>query len=267
MAEFSYQSACNWVNNVEKIVPDSFRSYFDIHKIRYMNTFQFHSEIIGSANIDSVLDLGGSGLFTSLAHQAFSTSKLTVSGFTQDDRDLDSADNLTFLDQYQKKHELITFDFDNPPSNAADNSYDLIYCLEVIEHIAIDPAAFLRELLRILKPDGLLMLSTPNITSTASLERLLNYQSPIGYPYFRTFRSSDRHNIEYTPNQLRHLIENSGYSIDKMTTVNSWTSPSLAMQNFMYHNGISSDMRGDNIFVLATPSGLEPVEFPPEIYK
>ena len=214
----------------------------------------------------SVLDLGGSGLFTSLAHQAFSVSNLTISGFTQNDRSLESADELIFLDANKNKHQLISFDFDNPPSSAADDSFDLIYCLEVIEHIAIDPAAFLRELLRILKPNGLLMLSTPNIISATSLERLLNFESPIGFPYFRTFRSSDRHNIEYTPKQLHHLIENSGYSIEEMITVNSWSSPSLFIQNFMYHNRISSDMRGDDIFVLARPSGQQPVEFPHQIY-
>ena len=69
-----------------------------------MNTFQFHCHIKDSKKIDSVLDLGGSGLFTSLAHQVFSASKLTISGFTQDDRDLDSAADL--LDHYKNDRYL-----------------------------------------------------------------------------------------------------------------------------------------------------------------
>ena len=41
--------------------------------------------------------------------------------------------------------------------------YDVVTCMEVIEHV-MDPAAFVHELVRHLKPDGLLLLSTPNRT-------------------------------------------------------------------------------------------------------
>jgi 2-polyprenyl-6-hydroxyphenyl methylase / 3-demethylubiquinone-9 3-methyltransferase len=41
---------------------------------------------------------------------------------------------------------------------------DIVIALEVIEHVA-DPAHFLRDLARLMKPDGLLILSTPNRTA------------------------------------------------------------------------------------------------------
>lgn len=50
---------------------------------------------------------------------------------------------------------------DEPP-------YDLIVSLEVIEHVT-DPALFLRHIARLLKPDGLLILSTPNRTPLSRL--------------------------------------------------------------------------------------------------
>jgi 2-polyprenyl-6-hydroxyphenyl methylase/3-demethylubiquinone-9 3-methyltransferase len=46
--------------------------------------------------------------------------------------------------------------------------FDLITCMEVIEHVA-DPPAFASALARRLAPDGLLILSTPNQTSRSRL--------------------------------------------------------------------------------------------------
>jgi len=49
-----------------------------------------------------------------------------------------------------------------------EGTFDLITCMEVIEHVA-DPAAFLVSLSRRLAKDGLLILSTPNATGWSKL--------------------------------------------------------------------------------------------------
>jgi 2-polyprenyl-6-hydroxyphenyl methylase/3-demethylubiquinone-9 3-methyltransferase len=46
--------------------------------------------------------------------------------------------------------------------------FDLITCMEVIEHVA-DPAAFVKSLAKRLAPGGLLIMSTPNATSWSRL--------------------------------------------------------------------------------------------------
>lgn len=50
----------------------------------------------------------------------------------------------------------------------AEPAFDLITSLEVLEHVT-DPALFLGEIARLLKPDGLLVLSTPNRTALSRL--------------------------------------------------------------------------------------------------
>ncbi len=52
-------------------------------------------------------------------------------------------------------------DLEEPP-------FDLVVSLEVIEHVT-DPALFLGHIARLLKPDGLLILSTPNRTPLSKL--------------------------------------------------------------------------------------------------
>ena len=49
-----------------------------------------------------------------------------------------------------------------------EGQFDLITCMEVIEHVA-EPAAFMTALAKRLAPDGLLFLSTPNATSWSRL--------------------------------------------------------------------------------------------------
>jgi 2-polyprenyl-6-hydroxyphenyl methylase / 3-demethylubiquinone-9 3-methyltransferase len=49
-----------------------------------------------------------------------------------------------------------------------EGQFDLITCMEVIEHVA-DPAAFLKALARRLAPGGLFVLSTPNATGWSRL--------------------------------------------------------------------------------------------------
>ena len=49
-----------------------------------------------------------------------------------------------------------------------DGQFDLVTCMEVIEHVA-EPAAFVKALAKRLAPGGLLIMSTPNATSWSRL--------------------------------------------------------------------------------------------------
>jgi 2-polyprenyl-6-hydroxyphenyl methylase/3-demethylubiquinone-9 3-methyltransferase len=73
--------------------------------------------------------------------------------------------------------------------------YDLVTCMEVIEHVA-DPAVFVRALARRLAPNGLLVMSTPNATSWSRLMMITIGESfgqiPKGTHDFDKFISPDR---------------------------------------------------------------------------
>lgn len=88
--------------------------------------------------------------------------------------------------------------------------FDMVCSMEVIEHVT-DPAAFIAELARHLKPDGLMLLSTPNRTPASRLflveaaERL--GQVPRGTHDWDQF---------LTPEELIDLLENAGLKVVEM---------------------------------------------------
>jgi 2-polyprenyl-6-hydroxyphenyl methylase / 3-demethylubiquinone-9 3-methyltransferase len=62
----------------------------------------------------------------------------------------------------------LEIDYRNAAVEAIEGQFDLVTCMEVIEHVA-EPGAFLRSLARRLAPGGLLVLSTPNATGWSKL--------------------------------------------------------------------------------------------------
>lgn len=79
-------------------------------------------------------------------------------------------------------------------SMIASASYDSAICLEVLEHVP-NPSRAISEIYRILKPDGILIISVPH------LSRL--HDEP--YDYFR-----------FTNHGLRYLLEHKGFEVSEI---------------------------------------------------
>ena len=62
----------------------------------------------------------------------------------------------------------LEIDYNAGDVQALEGQFDLITCMEVVEHVA-DPRAFVRALAKRLAPDGLLIMSTPNATGWSRL--------------------------------------------------------------------------------------------------
>ncbi len=106
----------------------------------------------------SALDVGcGAGLLT----EPLARLGASVTG-------LDASAELIAAARDHAAAQGLAIDYRSGELSELEGQFDLITCMEVIEHVA-DPAAFVTTLAKRLASDGLLILSTPNATGWSKL--------------------------------------------------------------------------------------------------
>jgi len=92
-----------------------------------------------------------------------------------------------------------------------DASFDVVICGEIVEHLIEGPHNLLFECNRVLRPRGLLLVSTPNAVSFAQIESLIRGRNT-HWP-FSAQGVYGRHNRLYTPSELNELLVGSGFKV------------------------------------------------------
>lgn len=93
-----------------------------------------------------------------------------------------------------------------------DNSFDAITLFEVIEHLT-DPLSLLKEMKRILKPNGVILISTGNHDSFTV--RAIGNR----WDYF-SISAHGGHISFFKPKSMQHLIGRAGLIAKEVSTVN-----------------------------------------------
>src|SRR5204863_9220093 len=91
----------------------------------------------------------------------------------------------------------------------------VLFC-EVLEHLLEEPLRSLREIQRVLKHGGTLIVTTPNATRLENVARLLAGENM--YDPYSAYGPYGRHNREYTLNELRLLLTHAGFTIQRAFT-------------------------------------------------
>jgi 2-polyprenyl-3-methyl-5-hydroxy-6-metoxy-1,4-benzoquinol methylase len=106
---------------------------------------------------------------------------------------------------------------------------------------------FLSECLRVLKPGGIMFLTTPNAHNLTNLVRILEGNTPM---FFRP------HVREYGANEVADMLTQAGFKIKAKKTINVWKE--LAQDKFIWLKGIAEScgsdisMMNNDTFILAT---------------
>jgi SAM-dependent methyltransferase len=207
-------------------VPDE---YFWAHQLRYEKTFKRSLKYLKSNLL--VLELGAAGWFTKYL-------ELGV-GCVVEHTDTDL--------RY--------------PLPLPDNTYDVVFNLEIIEHIndrntddILTSAQFnyngidslLSESYRVLKPGGVTVLTTPNVASLDVIYKVLIGEVPMHYaPHVR----------EFTIGTLVERVKMAGFQVMEAFTENVWGTADVnsraLVQKILESNGFSTTNRGNDIFLIA----------------
>lgn len=148
----------------------------------------------------------------------------------------------------------------------ADQTYDLVFCAEVLEHMSVDPMFMLAEFNRILKPGGRVFVTTPNITSTRAIWKLLNGEAPYLFHQYLVPITSGRHHLEYSPALLREIMEAAGFDTESFWTVDAFETPVKAVVDVLNEHGMPTEMRGDNLFYIGRKTSRVRDRYPSGLY-
>lgn len=192
-----------YLDNIGSI-PEQKRQYFKFHKRRFI-------DILNSLHIEigmKVLDIGcGEGYI--------------LQALNRKGADIYGVDYKKCLLDRKIKFKLCNIESQKLPFTS--NSFDYVIMSEVIEHIVKDIHLPLSEALRILKPSGKLVLTTPNVCELG--KRLLFLSGKNIYWDINTFYERnpyDRHNREFTMDELTRILRNHGFKIVKKKYIASW---------------------------------------------
>jgi SAM-dependent methyltransferase len=171
--------------------------------------------------------------------------------------------------------EIDHFDAERDPFPYADASFDTVLCCELIEHLVNDPMAMMSEINRVLKPGGHLVLTTPNIISARAISAMLQGYHPAFFPAYIRPRKDDeepeaRHNREYAPMEIQHLLTDAGFEMVRLETGEFLDEPHPEFAWVMHlldRYKLMRDLRGDGIYALARKTGPVRNRWPEWLYQ
>lgn len=177
--------------------------YFKRCKKRYIYIYSQSS--IKFKKDMKILDIGSSP-----GHLAYVLSQVgcDVTAIDHEPEESQTASTIPVLDVNIEKQRL---PFEN-------DTFDVIQFTEVIEHLVYDPERALKEIFRVLKQNGVVICTTPNVLCLNRIIELIkrkraNMEGDYVSFYSKTLYA--RHNFEYTLEELKKLFKDTGFTIIK----------------------------------------------------
>jgi glycosyltransferase involved in cell wall biosynthesis/SAM-dependent methyltransferase len=154
-----------------------------------------------------------------------------------------------------------------------DGYFSTVLCCELLEHLEHDPMHMMSEIHRVLKREGVLVLTTPNIASLRAIGNCLRSAHPASFRRYTRVKPGGEaepgHSREYTPDEVRLLLADAGFVLVSVETGpygatepedSSWVQPVLQKLK------LSTALREDCILAVARKESMPRKRFPAWLY-
>jgi Methyltransferase domain len=236
------------------------------HIPRYLHTIRHmpHGKDLRLGNYDSALEVGTTFYFPLVLKDMFGFERVDFTDLT---RKGGAATPVSLPHDWTTRNWLsINVNLEEERLPVSDGTYDLVLCLEVIEHLEKDPMAMLYEINRVLKDSGLIYLTTPNSTSARNVLKIHRGYAPHFFMQYSRAVELGKHNIEYDPTQILALFDGAGFKIRKLWTEDLFEDPVPEALEILRSTGGSLKHRGDNLLLIAEKVGAPRERFPRAVY-
>lgn len=154
------------------------------------------------------------------------------------------------------------FNVESDPFPYPDDTFDLVLCCEILEHLPHDPVHMLAEIHRVLRGGtGRLLLTTPNPVRLGNVHRMLVGENV--YEELSGYGTYGRHNREYTTRELTRLLTDCGYEDVHVFATDIHPHELSAVVRW---SGADLRDRGDNIFATGRAVGEPRWPYPGWLY-
>ncbi|HWE50210.1 MAG TPA: methyltransferase domain-containing protein [Bryobacteraceae bacterium] len=225
----------------------SAREYFGDHRERLLRTVQLVPRATGT---DSILEMNCYMQITPVLADPLGYSQ--VSGCHPGEAGTSHRVSVTSTEGQTFECTIDLFDAEKDIFPYPDSSFGTVVCGEVLEHLEYDPVHMMREIHRVLKPEGILILTTARGTSSASFPRYARVRSGGIRP--------QGHSRQYTPEEIRMLLSDCGFIVLRIETDDP------AVERMMTKSGFPTELRGDCTYALARKEALPRKRFPRWLY-
>ena len=235
-------------------------SYHKTHERRIARTLQV---VIDQSPKGKLLELGTGAIVPLALKRLIPDLEVHVTDFHLD---LPSVDNI-YLELCGDSMTAPGYrvNLEETPLPIPDETFDVVLCCEVIEHMDVDPMFMLSEANRVLKTGGTLIITTPNAVSTWAVTKILRGIEPYFYMQYRKQNDPWRHNYEYSIHSLVAVLKAAGFNGSSWTE-DSFEEPNYAEVNKLKAIGYPMNHVGDNIFAVSKKIGPVKDRYPSVIY-
>ena len=243
--------------------------YHITHSARLARTAHILREMVAEVGEDcKVLELGTSGFIPVVLKSLFPSVTIDVTNF--DTAVASEGESVSYECEVGLAGRSvgvrafpIDLEYDLIPID--NETYDIVVCCEVIEHMEIDPMFMLAEVNRVLKTNGKLFVSTPNILSSRGFTKMLEGHAPYFFMQYHANREYHRHNYEYSVKQLWSVLKCAGFD-PTVWTEDLFEDGLVHAVDALRDAGFKIDHVGDNILSIATKISEVVERYPRGLY-